>query len=57
MPQRVGVNPLKKLIMPEAGVALFRAAEVAVMDEVAARVTEVVSICWVDEPTGGGFSW
>jgi hypothetical protein len=45
MPQRVGVKPRKKFTMPEAGVALFRAAEVAEMDEVAVRVTEDVSRC------------
>ncbi|KAG9679924.1 hypothetical protein KCU87_g199, partial [Aureobasidium melanogenum] len=42
--------------MPEAGVALFKAAEVADIDEVAARVTEDVSTCCVVEPTGGGRS-
>lgn len=53
----VGVKPLKKFTMPEAGVALFKAAEVADIDEVAARVTEDVSTCCVVEPTGGGRSW
>lgn len=57
IPQRVGVKPLKKFTMPEAGVALLKAAEVADIDEVAARVTEDVSTCWVAEPTGGGCSW